>query len=281
MADFAQYVSRDRELAILRLVADVCLLGGNAQSWTSCLAEGLQRLFRAKMVGLAWARLPERPGEFNRAEIQRHFGMSEHERRIWNQYYWRPGNEFRSEFLRRLVNIRATMVTVRRQDLMSDAEWYALPEVQEVHQACGIDANLSSLVVAPRLGRLFGIGIHRHWGEEQFTIRERTELRRFHVELSRAWRDRLSRPQDCNRVVDGLPQRLREVLWLLCLGKSEKEVALELELSQHTVHNHVRRLYHAFQVVSRGELLSKSMKSGLPVSPVDMPALEMNEFRAS
>lgn len=49
----------------------------------------------------------------------------------------------------------------------------------------------------------------------------------------------------------------RLVLIHLLAGHSEKFAAAKLHLSQHTVHNHVRRIYSAHGVNSRAELLAK------------------------
>lgn len=46
------------------------------------------------------------------------------------------------------------------------------------------------------------------------------------------------------------------VLDLLLTGRSEKEVASKLRLSQHTIHNHVKVIYRRMKVSSRPELLA-------------------------
>ena len=43
---------------------------------------------------------------------------------------------------------------------------------------------------------------------------------------------------------------------LLC-GLAEKQIASKLNLSPHTVHNHVRKIYFAYRVNSRPELLAR------------------------
>ena len=269
---------RARFRAVYRLVNSVCEVSGNPRAWTDRLMRGLSEMFSARVVGLAWAHLPEQPGAFNRGEVELHYGFTEEESRAWAAYYWQPGNGYRSEFLRRLVNIRARFVTVRRQDLMDDDEWYALPEVQGVRRALNVDENLSSFFVAVSARRLFGIGIHRAWGEPRFTVEERQALRLLHLELARAWRHRLAGPADMDSAIARLPERLRQVLWLLCLGRSEKEVAAELNLSPRTVHNHVSRLHLELAVHSRGELLARALSTQGP-QPVVLPGPEMNQFR--
>lgn len=54
----------------------------------------------------------------------------------------------------------------------------------------------------------------------------------------------------------GLSPRTRRVLKLLLEGLSEKEVAVSLKLSRHTVHEYVKMIYARVGVTSRGELLA-------------------------
>ena len=263
-----------------RLVTEVCQLGHDAQAWTQRLMSGLQELFDAKMVGIAWATLPQQPGGFNQVEVEMHYGLSDEESSLYNRTYRGADNKFQGEFVRRLVNIPARFVTVRRQDVMSDDEWYSMPVINDVHRRIDIDANLSSFFVSLSMGRLFGIAVHRCWGAPQFTIAERRQLRLLHLELARAWRSRFVSPNDQDDAIRRLPERLRQVLWLLCLGRSEKEIAAHLDLSPHTVHNHIRRLHEALDVRSRGELIARAFlcRGSLP-KPLALPNQEMDEFR--
>ena len=56
-----------------------------------------------------------------------------------------------------------------------------------------------------------------------------------------------------------LSQRLEQTLESLLEGKSEKQVAAQLGLSQHTVHVYVKSLYKKYGVSSRGELLARCL----------------------
>src|SRR4051794_7860614 len=76
-----------------------------------------------------------------------------------------------------------------------------------------------------------------------------------------------------------LPPRKRQTLDGLLRGLSEKQVALELGLSKHTVHVYVKQLHAQFGVNSRGELLSLwvgSPDSGAQVSP-EAPSKRMED----
>jgi DNA-binding NarL/FixJ family response regulator len=52
-----------------------------------------------------------------------------------------------------------------------------------------------------------------------------------------------------------LTTRHRQVLNLLKIGLSEKEVGCALKISPHTVHVYVKAIYKKLKVTSRGELL--------------------------
>jgi DNA-binding CsgD family transcriptional regulator len=56
--------------------------------------------------------------------------------------------------------------------------------------------------------------------------------------------------------VSQLSEAQKRVLALLLEGKSEKECATHLKISQHTVHNHVKEIYKKMGVNSRPELLA-------------------------
>ncbi len=63
--------------------------------------------------------------------------------------------------------------------------------------------------------------------------------------------------------VADLPPRLRQTLTALLAGDSEKQVALRLQISPHTVHVYVKSLYKRFGVASRGELLARWVRPAI------------------
>ncbi len=58
--------------------------------------------------------------------------------------------------------------------------------------------------------------------------------------------------------VVSLPPRLRQVLTHLHEGESEKQAAQQLDISIHTLHQHVKRLHEKLNVSSRGQLMAAS-----------------------
>lgn len=69
-------------------------------------------------------------------------------------------------------------------------------------------------------------------------------------------------------VPDYFTESQRRVLQLLLTGLSEKEVAVQLNISYHTVHNHVKEIYRRMGVNSRPALLAKFVEeSKFPDKP--------------
>jgi DNA-binding CsgD family transcriptional regulator len=121
-------------------------------------------------------------------------------------------------------------------------------------------------------GAVDQLGVHRAWGDEPFTTAHHRLVRMLHLELGRLWRkDALRRAKD---PASALPPRLSQTLDELLQGRSEKEIALRLELSRHTIHNYVKALHQRFGVSSRGELLARAGKDRETFTPqlsVELP----------
>lgn len=63
------------------------------------------------------------------------------------------------------------------------------------------------------------------------------------------------------KAIESLPPRHRQTLERLLAGDGEKQIAQQLGISQHTVHQYVKALHKRFSVSSRGELLAKFIGS--------------------
>jgi DNA-binding NarL/FixJ family response regulator len=68
-----------------------------------------------------------------------------------------------------------------------------------------------------------------------------------------------------------LPPRLSQTLTQLMDGLSEKQVALALGVSQHTVHVYVKTLYRRYGVSSRSELLAIAFRERYEPTPPTEP----------
>lgn len=63
--------------------------------------------------------------------------------------------------------------------------------------------------------------------------------------------------------IEQLTSREEDVLRLLVRGMIKKEIADELEISQHTVDMHLRSVYRKLQVRSQTEAVSKALRQGI------------------
>lgn len=61
----------------------------------------------------------------------------------------------------------------------------------------------------------------------------------------------------------GLTGREREILQLLVDGLKMKRIATELNLSYHTISNHLRNIYHKLHVHSRSSAVAKALQEDL------------------
>ena len=63
--------------------------------------------------------------------------------------------------------------------------------------------------------------------------------------------------------LEQLTAREEDVLRLLVRGFIKKEIADQLEISQHTVDMHLRSIYRKLQVRTQTEAVSKALRRGL------------------
>ncbi len=67
---------------------------------------------------------------------------------------------------------------------------------------------------------------------------------------------RMKREDILDRVVEQLSPAQQKVLKHALKGWEEQKIAVECNLSQHTIHNHIQAIYRSFNVHKRQELLS-------------------------
>jgi DNA-binding NarL/FixJ family response regulator len=72
-----------------------------------------------------------------------------------------------------------------------------------------------------------------------------------------------ARPAQAAASVADLTAREREVLTLICQGKSDPEIATELKLARNTVRNHIASLYQKLGVNRRSALIVWARERGI------------------
>ena len=95
------------------------------------------------------------------------------------------------------------------------------------------------------LGLIHLILLQRADDQPPFDTRSALIVKLLHEELGHLWE------RDERASAAPLPLRLKQTLTMLQGGQSEKQIALALGLSRHSVHDHVKRLHRHFGVNSR------------------------------
>jgi DNA-binding CsgD family transcriptional regulator len=163
------------------------------------------------------------------------------------------------EYLRKLVG--GTNASCREHDAESPALVTQDPHI------------LQEPIVLPS-GTLLILEIHRDAAERPFDQRDRqlvhlfTSRAAYLFACSRRAPSTSASPMIHDPRMDELPPRLRPVLRQLLAGDAEKQVALKLGLSPHTVHQYAKLLHRHFKVSSRGELLARFFADS-PTGPAE------------
>lgn len=183
----------------------------------------------------------------------------EHERAI----FWRfcRGNSDLNDdpSMQPLARQRGAFATVTREQLVGDRPWYASAHVQEERRAARVDSFIYATARSSSR-EAQGLSLHRPWGAPAFVERERRLIDIFHREARFLHEPQSAIPEP---VLAELAPRLRDTLRALARGLSEKQVAAELRLSPHTVHEYVKALHRHFGVSSRSELLAHCLSRGI------------------
>jgi DNA-binding CsgD family transcriptional regulator len=240
--------------SVFRLVTDVQEQAPRDPRWRQMMAAGLSELIGAD-AGLASVSL-EPLGYPPRPKTNCEFcGWSSAEWERW----MRLEDECRAYLDPCMSAVSAPQscpITASRRQLICDKAWYGAPYVNEVLHRVNVDDNLVSFYQVRVTGQWETLAFFRHVGRQPFSDMDVEVVRIFHEEIGRLWDRRAEATAD-------LPPRMLQALQGLLAGQSEKEVAAEMGISTHTVHDYVKALHTKFRVRSRGELLAAADVRGL------------------
>jgi DNA-binding CsgD family transcriptional regulator len=228
---------------VFRLIGEVRELGSDPQRWRPHMVRELQKLLAAEIV--ISSEIHFRQSSDGRMKLIDIGWGCDSENNAWQIHTEREDEKPDSY---RLLAGRPAPAT--------GAE--ALVPVKPAKSLYGGKCFILSQYSLPHAGAVDQLGLHRSDGDQPFTHAEHRLVHLFHVELGRLWRrDAIRHAQQPDA---DLPPRLSQTLACLLDGMSEKQIALNLDLSQHTIHNYVKALHQRFEVSSRGELLAKAGK---------------------
>jgi DNA-binding CsgD family transcriptional regulator len=244
--------------ALLRLLGEIRELGANSTAWRGHLAASLQRLCGCRATLALELVFPVAHPLTEPWSACRSTGMLVADsaesgiapgdrQRFYDAMLW--SHHGTDDTLDALVPLYGTHFTRSRQELVGDERWYRSALANEICRPHDCDHFIFSTV--PVMPHTYAsLMLIRAWHDRPFGAREKLLVELLHEELARDWLD-AREPR--------LSPRQRQVLELLRAGASEKEVAAALEVSTHTVHDHVKALHRAYGVRSRGELMARAM----------------------
>ncbi len=241
--------------SLIRLVADLRDLPDGSEAQRRTALAGIAGLVGAQVA--LWLTIDGLTGPNPAIRGALDVGFAgDQERRTFLAYL--NGEQARSldPTLPRLPSLLTPPVTVLTRDqIVSDQEWYGSEHVQEYRRSAGVDSFIYGAHLGASGAPAQCLSLHRPWRDRPFSEGERLLVDLFYRECEFLHEE--PRPS----ITEALPKRLRDTLAGLSKGLSEKEIAADLGLSQHTVHDYVKELHRRFGARSRGELMALLMKT--------------------
>jgi DNA-binding CsgD family transcriptional regulator len=140
------------------------------------------------------------------------------------------------------------------RDHFTPEEYYRHSFVQDLLRPNGLDELLLYKRHTGQPGTTIGIAIFREWDDPRpFTTRDKAVVDLLYSSCAHLIENAHSHPV--------LSPRAQQVLHCLLEGDSVKQVALRLDLSPHTVTDHVKAIYKRYNVGTRGELLARFVRA--------------------
>jgi DNA-binding NarL/FixJ family response regulator len=136
--------------------------------------------------------------------------------------------------------------------------------LEHLRRACSIWQELRLPYESARARTLYGRAVRAAGDEDGARLELRAALATFErlgaVPDARRTAQLLSEPEDLPR---GLTSREAEVLRLVAAGKSNREIAAELVISEHTVARHLQNMFTKLDVSSRTAATAFAFEHGL------------------
>jgi DNA-binding CsgD family transcriptional regulator len=256
----SQLLRREDLRSVYRLLGECCELGADPIAWRRHMVAGLRLLLDAQVAIYQELQPAAPPGPRGWLVPLLTIDMgwpAESDRRVLADFWARNEFELCPWFSRR--NFQRVFHPPRRlaafslSRLIATDDWHGCEFFNDYVRR----GHLDDMVLATYdngNGATHGLVLHRALGEQPFETRQRRLLALFFAEHSQLLGTRLA-GRDALSVVE-FPQRLRQVLTCLMEGDGEREIALRLGISQHTVHFHIKELFRRFGVSGRGRLMA-------------------------
>ncbi|MEM1296861.1 MAG: LuxR C-terminal-related transcriptional regulator [Verrucomicrobiota bacterium] len=181
-------------------------------------------------------------GGFSEEQLAEHLKLQEHEDLQW----------LTAPLMKALG--QATGQTTRLQQQLANEEQIAQASIYPLFQKAGLGAAMFSCRPTSN-GQISAISLFRNLDDGLFS---RREARIAHILLSEVpWLHDIVWTSHLSDSVSSLSKRQRIALSFMIQGKSRKQIASDMEISVHTVNDHVKELYRIFAVQSHVELMRR------------------------
>lgn len=263
--------------SLLQLMGEIRELGASPAVWRAHLAAELSRLCGARAVVSLELQVRKPRTDVERQAVSggtcqaaaaplvvAHTGLTAgKEGAFFGDVIWH--DHASDPTLNGLMPLYGSTFVRTREQLAEDRQWYGSALANERFRQHDCDDFIISMCAVPNAGVVCSMELFRPWGAARFEERERLLVQLVQEELGRDFRARVAQEPR-------LSPRQRQVLALLQRGLAEKQIAAELDVSPHTVHDYVKALYRAHSVSSRAELLVKLAEPSKPVARLLAPA---------
>jgi DNA-binding CsgD family transcriptional regulator len=245
--------------AIYLLLGECCELGADPLVWRTHMLQQICQILGGQIAIYGEQRLDGTMDEICRLNFLDLGWSTDRDKELF--LFWLDQGDANSDPMCQAMGTllpatRGTLTCLRSQ-LVSDPSWYSSSLFNEYYRSMRIDDQLQSYCQIDA-DRVSGISLIRPLGARPFDERQRRLLELFHRDMCRLLGTKLAKPGGPS--IAQLSPRLAQVLLRLLEGDGEKQIALRLGISRHTVHEHVKRLHRHFGVSTRAELLSQCFR---------------------
>ena len=254
---------------LYQLVGECSELGADPVAWRQRLVEGAAGLVGGQVAILTEATFAApfgQPGWLRPRYVVDAGWPTASDRRLSLERFSTEGFPEHGLFAPETFDPPVSLRVIHARSRIGEAVWHESILYNEYVRKGYLDDWMHAHFLSDQ-GEVFWLDLNRAKGDRPFTERQRRILWLLQREVTGLWGTRLAKLGEPS--VSDLSPRLQDVLRCLLEGDSEKQVALRLDISRHTVHHYVKELHRRFAAASRGELLARTR----PYWPVLMGGL--------
>jgi DNA-binding CsgD family transcriptional regulator len=242
---------------IYLLVSECCELGADPVAWRQHFVEGTSRMLGGQVAILTEAKFVApfgEPGWLQPRSVVDAGWPAASDRQKSLERFSREGFPEHGLFSAEMFDPPVMLRVIHARSRLGAAGWRESVLYAEYIRNGYLDDWLHAHAMNSS-GEVFWLDLNRATGDQPYSERNRRMLWLLHREVVQLLGVRLAKlgaPSVCD-----LAPRLKDVLVCLLQGDGEKQIALRLGISRHTVHHYVKQLHHRFAASSRGELLAR------------------------